>query len=258
MLTVLAYQIAENIDIRKFRKEFTGTELYGTTSEVFFAGEKGCHLYIFSYGVVVFSGYTTSEMNSVIDYIKPFCKNILPENISEEFVINEKSDNDRFEYSSINVSRFDLLVLRIIMLNVGQSAALDYFSQQSVQLLEETNHYTLKLERQGKLNINNKSLLRFIGKTLNVKNRIVENLYVFDTPDETWDDEYLNKIDQGLRSTFDLKIRFKDLDYNLQIVTENLQLFKDLMQHRRSDLLEIIIILLILVEVINLFIEKLF
>jgi Uncharacterized conserved protein len=81
---------------------------------------------------------------------------------------------------------------------------------------------------------------------------------VFDTPDETWDDEYLNKIDQGLRNTFDLKVRFKDLDYNLQIVTENLQLFKDLMQHRRSDLLEIIIILLILVEVINLFIEKLF
>jgi uncharacterized Rmd1/YagE family protein len=142
------------------------------------------------------------------------------------------------------------------MLNVGQSVALDYFSQQTMQLLEETNRYTLKLEKYGKLDINTKSLLKFIGKVLNVKNRIIDSLYIIDTPEETWEDEYLHKIDSGLRVTFDLKIRFKELDYSLQIVKDNLDLFKDLMQHRRSNLLEIIIIVLILVEVLNLVIDK--
>jgi uncharacterized Rmd1/YagE family protein len=142
------------------------------------------------------------------------------------------------------------------MLNVGQSVALDYFSNQTTFLLEETNNYTLKLERDGKINITNKALLQFIGKTLNVKNRIVESLYIIDTPEDTWNDEYLHDIDKGLRKTFDLRIRFKDLDYNLQIVKDNLELFKDLIQHRRSNMLEIIIIVLILIEVINLIVEK--
>jgi uncharacterized Rmd1/YagE family protein len=44
----------------------------------------------------------------------------------------------------------------------------------------------------------------------------------------------------------------------LDIVKENLDLYKDLMQHRRSNLLEIIIILLILVEIINIFVDKIF
>jgi required for meiotic nuclear division protein 1 len=43
----------------------------------------------------------------------------------------------------------------------------------------------------------------------------------------------------------------------LEIVKENLDLFKDLLQYRNSIVLEWIIIILILVEVINLFIEKL-
>jgi len=142
------------------------------------------------------------------------------------------------------------------MLNVGQSVALDYFSQLTNQLLDETNHYTSNLERHGRIDINNKSLLKFIGKTLNVKNRIIDSLYIIDSPEETWDDKYIDKIDSGLRNTFDLKIRFKELDYSLGIVKENLDLFKDLMQHRKSNQLEIIIIILILIEVINLFLDK--
>ena len=69
-------------------------------------------------------------------------------------------------------------------------------------------------------------------------------------------DEYLHKVDTGLRNTFDLKIRFKDFDYSLQIVKDNLDLFKDLMHHNKSNLLEIIIIVLILIEVVNLFVSK--
>jgi uncharacterized Rmd1/YagE family protein len=207
--------------------------------------------------VVVFLGYDELKRSELIEFMKPFCKNILSEKLSEEFKINENSAFDRFEYNEIFVSRFDLAVLRIAMLNVAQSVALDYFSQQSGQLLEETYQYSIKLEKYGRLNISNKSLLKFIGKALNMKNQVIDSLYIIDTPEETWEDEYLHKLDSGLRNIFDLRIRFKDIDYSLQIVKENLELFKDLVQHKRSNLLEIIIILLILVEVLNLLLEKL-
>jgi len=96
-----------------------------------------------------------------------------------------------------------------------------------------------------------------IGKVLNIKNRIADNFYILDSPEETWEDEYLSKIDVGLRKTFDVRIRFRDIDYQFQIVRDNLNLFTDLAQHRKSNMLEWVIILLILVEVVNLFLEKL-
>jgi required for meiotic nuclear division protein 1 len=256
MRKIVAHQISESIDIKSFRKDYAGIEYYFTSWEVFYKSDNDRYLYILSYGVVVFSGYDEIKQSEFNEYIKPYCKNILTERLMEEFIINENSPFDRFEYNEIYLSRFDPVILRIAMLNVGQSVALDYFSQQTVQLLDETNHYTLKLEKYGKLDVSSKSLLKFIGKVLNIKNRIVDSLYIIDSPEETWEDEYLHKIDSGLRTTFDLRIRFKELDYSLQIVKDNLDLFRDLMQYRRSNLLEIIIIILILVEVINLIIEK--
>ena len=43
----------------------------------------------------------------------------------------------------------------------------------------------------------------------------------------------------------------------LNIIKDNLELFRALMQHRNSNILEWIVIILILIEVLNLIIEKL-
>ena len=256
MIKIVAYQIAESIDIKKLRKEYAGKEHYYTSSEVFYESDNEERLYIFSFGVVVYTGYDEIKQSQFNEYVMPFCKNSLAEKLTEEFIVHEDATYDRFGHNEIFLSKFDLTILRIIMLNVGQSVALDYFSQQTDQLLQTTNEYTLRLEKHGKLDITNKKLLQFIGKTLNVKNRIVDSLYIIVSPDDTWDDEYLHKIDTALRNTFDLNIRFKDIDYSLQIIKENLELFRDLMQHRKSTLLEIIIIALIMVEVLDLLIDK--
>ena len=114
------------------------------------------------------------------------------------------------------------------------------------------------LEAKGRLNISGINLKKYIGKTLVLKNRIAENLYIFDSPPETWDDENLNKIHIDLKRTFDLQERFRDIQEGLNIVKDNLELFKDLLQYRNSFRLEIVIIILILVEVLNIFVQRIF
>ncbi len=256
MKKVIAFHIAESIDIKRFRKEFTDTENYMSSSDIFYTNDKEQYLYLLAYGVVVFVGYDELKMSDMIDYLKPLCKNLLTEKMREEFIIHTTTQKDAFEYNEIHITRSNPHVIRIVMLNVAQSVALDYFSKLAEELMVETTIYTQQLEEYGKIKISIKRLKMFIGKVLNIKNRIADNFYIFDSPEETWEDEYLSKIDLGLRKTFDVKIRFREIDYQLQIIRDNLNLLTDLAQQRKSNMLEWVIILLILVEVVNLFLEK--
>ncbi len=256
MFDIVAFQIAENIDIKRFRAAYTGKEYHQDSSEVYYVGESSKYLYVLAYGVVVFEGYDEVQMSETIEFLKPFCKNFLDSRLREGFKIHENTDTDRFEYNEIFLTRVDPDVLRIVMLNVAQSVAIDYFTQQADSLLEETNKHTLRLERDGKIDISGRRLIRFIGKTLNVKNRITENLYILDSPEETWEDEYLSRIDAGLKRIFEVRTRYKNLDLELQLVKDNLAVVKELLYHRESKILEWIIIALILVEVLNLVFEK--
>jgi len=146
--------------------------------------------------------------------------------------------------------------MKSAMLNTAHSVAMDFYSQRVHELLYEINRFTTEMEMEGSISISRKNMLRFIGRTLNSKNRIVENLFIFDSPDTTWDDEYLDKIHRGLARTFELQIRFKEIEYTFKVVEDNLSVFRELYLHRESSKLEWIIIVLICIEVFDLILGK--
>lgn len=255
-LKIISFQVADAIDVKQFRTAFTASIHYADTDELFYHIEEYKNLYVFKYGVVCFLGYNEIEMTSLLQLIQPFCKNWFEHRLSDEFDIEAGTPGIYFGYNKIGIPRADTEILRLIMLNASQSVALDYYSQQTNLLLEETNYHTQLLERKGKIDLRGTELKKYIGRTLKLKNKIVGNLYIFDSPEETWEDENLNKLDIGLKKTFDLQARFRIIQEGLGIVKENLELFRDLLQYRNSAMLEWVIIILILVEVLNLIVEK--
>ncbi len=258
ILQALSYQIADSIDMKAFKAAFPAEQYHGDTDEAFYHMQEERFIYVFKYGVVCFLNYDEIKIAEFIQFIVPFCKGVFTNKLREELMIETGTSENKFGYNKIEIQDGKIDAFRLIMLNVSQSVALDYYSDQTNVLLQESNYHTLSLEKKGKLDISGVNLQKFIGRTLNLKNRIAENLYIFDSPDVTWEDEYLNKLDMGLKNTFDLQDRFRNIHEGLEIVKENLELFKDIMQHRKSTALEWIIIILILVEVINLVVEKLF
>ncbi|MBS1602222.1 MAG: RMD1 family protein [Bacteroidetes bacterium] len=258
MLHVVSYQMADSIDVKAFRTANKEGIYHYDADELFYKVADDSYIYIFKYGVVCFTNCSEASMEDFLRRIAPFGKNVFELKLSEEFEVETDAKENKFGYNKIEVTKPDVEVIRLIMLNVSQSVALDYFQEQTNLIQEETNEYTMRLEQKGRLSMSRQDLKMYIGKTLNLKNRIAENLYIFDSPPETWEDENLNRIDLGLKRTFDLQERYRDIREGLEIVKENLELFKDLLQYRNSTFLEWIVIILIAVEVLNLLFDKLF
>lgn len=256
MLKVNAYQYSETIDLKNFKADFNATLKYSNSDELFYQLDNAYYVYVFKYGVICLLNFDDLKITEFFSVISKYAKNPLLNKLNEEFLIETNCKENSFGYNKIGIVNSDIDTLRLIMLNVSHSVALDFYSDQSDVLLEGTNYQIENLENEGKLNISGKNLRRYIGRTLNLKNKISQNLYIFDSAPETWEDENLNKIDIGLKKTFDLQIRYRNILEDLQIIKENLELFKDLMQYKKSNLLEWIVILLIMIEVANIIIDK--
>jgi uncharacterized Rmd1/YagE family protein len=173
---VLSYQIADSIDVKQFKSVFKGELYYSDSDELFYKTDTGEYIYVFKYGVVCFLNCDPIQISSFLRLIAPFCKNPFDENMTEEYEIETNAAETKIGYNVISITASDIQVIRLIMLNVSQSVALDYYYSQTSKLLEETNYHTQILENKGRLNISGKNLKKYIGKTLLLKNRISENL----------------------------------------------------------------------------------
>ncbi len=257
-LKIVSFQVADSIDLKQYRADFTTNIHFADTDELFYHIDANKYLCVFKYGIISFLGYNETEIFQLFQLIIPYCKNFIEQKLSDEFEIETDVSTINYGYNKIEIPKPSIVMIRLIMLNASQSVALDHYNQQTNLLLEETNFHTQVLEKKGKIDLGGIELKKYIGRTLNLKNKISGNLYIFDSPEETWEDESLNKLDIGLKKTFDLQSRFRIIQEGLQIVKDNLELFKDLLQYRNSVILEWVIIILILVEVVNLMIEKIF
>jgi required for meiotic nuclear division protein 1 len=249
-----AYQVAESFNIKKLRAEFRAELHIGNNSELFYVfNEINRYLYIFDYGVVVFANYDEIAKSEFLRFIKAYAEKWLDNDLTEFYRIetDEKTTKAYVKNDYVQVHEITPSVLRIVMLNTGQSVALEFYEMLTDDMLNSMKTFTNQLEHKGKLSVSKTALLKYIGKVLNVKNSIVDNLYILDDPNMTWEDEDLNRLNHSLKANFDTNARFKDLDYRLQIVENNLKIFTDVLNHRESKYLEWIVIILIFIEIVN-------
>jgi uncharacterized Rmd1/YagE family protein len=251
--TIEAIQIAESFNIKKFRMDFRSEVHSGSNSEVFYDLGDNRYLYIFDYGVIVLANYDVISKSDLITFVKKYAVDLIDLDLFEEYEIKTEENLERplVKNNFVTVAQIDSSLMRIVMLNIAQSVALEHYEVLTDELISSSKHYILELEQSGKLSISKTNLLKYIGKVLNVKNSIVDNLYILDDPNLVWDNEHLNLLNKQLKTNFDINPRFKDLDYRLQIVENNLKLFTDVLNVRESSRLEWIVIILILIEVVN-------
>jgi required for meiotic nuclear division protein 1 len=254
-----AFLIANQLDIKGIKAFLEIKPLADSSSELFYSFTGGKYQCYFNYGVLVFAGYGEDEMKWAAKAISPYQKTPMTNWLRDDHEITvEEGHPLSFDHDKVILDRLDHVVIRIAMLNVAQSVALDYYHSVSENLLNEVKGFANQLELTGRLKISRKNMMRFIGKALNTQNDIAENIYIFDAPEIVWEDQYLDKLHHGFTRYFDLRVRYNEIEYTLRIIEDNLSVFREIIHQRESTLLEFIIILLILVEVFDLLITKFF
>ncbi len=258
-MKIIAFYIAEQINLKRLKETYAGTLLLETPSDLYFRVDNNQFFYAFDYGAVVFADFSATDVSKTLDLLQGYSTHPLADKIRDDLEIHHRpGDTLNIGFDHLVVPQLTEDVVRIAMLNVAHSVALDFYSQRAHELLAEINVLTHQMESKGSISITRKNMIRFIGRTLNSKNRVVENLFIFDSPDLTWDDEYLDRIHLGLARTFETQTRFREIEYTFKVIEDNLSVFRELYLHGESRQLEWVVIILICIEVVNLIWEKFF
>lgn len=253
-----ALVVANQLDLKGIKAFMDLKTLADSSSELLYSFGNDKYQYFFNYGVVVFANCSEEEIKVAVRTIAPYLKMPNEQGLRDDHEITVQEGELEFEFDQLIVDRLDAKVVRIAMFNLAQSVALDFYHQISETLLTEIRGFSRDLETTGKLSINRKNMLKFIGRALNTQNDIADNIYIFDAPELVWDDEYLDKLHKGLMKHFDLRVRFSEIEYTLRIIEDNLSVFREISHQSENTMLERIIVVLIMVEVLNLIISKLF
>ncbi len=256
--TITGYHLGDRLDLKELKSNLAYNCIYADPTELMYDAEDGSYIGIFDYGSIVFFGVENSLQTNIINSLRTILNLASIELKRENFDVEiDPEASYKVIFDRLIIKEISIDIAKIIMLNVAQSVALDYYIDQSNILLNQTYQFSLELEEKGKFSIKGKPLLKYIGRLLNLKNKITQNIYIFDSPNITWNDEYLNVINNDLSRELDIKLRHSSLQESLNTVRENLEIFKDINQHSHSSNLELVVIILIAIEIVNILIDKL-
>jgi required for meiotic nuclear division protein 1 len=278
MYSIISYKIADSINLKEVRNANQTGVMFSTEKELFYQTSKMRYISIFSYGVVSFFNMEEPKMEELKKRIYPFCENKFKIENKDEFFIDNNAEQLKYHYNKIEMPKYNLFVLRLVMFHVAQSIALTNYFEQTKRVLEETNRHTLVLGKKGIISLKGRTLKKFLGKTLQIKNQIVENLYILDfAPGSNGDEssielsaemkeslsQYLYwksymemDIDNGMKEALVMQYRSEMIYEELKIIKEQIDLFTDTLHHNANIKLEWVIIVLVAYEVIDLIIKN--
>ncbi len=253
MFAAKAYHLEKRIPIGNFRKNFTDYKVVKREhSFLLYRIDEDSYLYVKDYGSLVFINCRDSLIERIVSLIDK-SKNVseLP---SENYTIYIGKPIE-VDFEIITVPELNLGTAHIVMLNLSQSVALMNYVAKTSRLHDNTLVYSKQLEQTGKIKLSKVQMRKFIGKTMNIKNDIAEDLFVFDMPEVAWNSKDLSTLDYKLKDELDVVNRYHGIKNSLDTIKENLDLFNDILQHRYSSMLEWIVIILIFIEILQVIFE---
>jgi uncharacterized Rmd1/YagE family protein len=129
---------------------------------------------------------------------------------------------------------------------MAQSVALDAYSDMVDELLAEFATINHTVKGSGKLTtVEQGNLFKTVAQNNSIFIDMVSKLGIKDRSDTAWNLSQYEDIHQGMKEEFEINIRFKHIEFKLDLIQQNAKFFLEVLHNQKSNTLEWIIIVLI-------------
>ncbi|RZC83799.1 hypothetical protein C5167_046587 [Papaver somniferum] len=221
--------------------------------EASLSGSDYCYMVVFQYGSAVLFNIKDSDVDGYLKIIERHASGLLPEMRKDEYEVREIPNLQTWmegglDYIMLQYVNID--GIRTIGSVLGQSIALDYYVRQVDGMVAEFTDINRGMEKTGTFTMERKKLFQLVGKANSNLADVILKLGLFERSDIAWKDAKYAQIWEYLRDEFELTQRFQTLDFKLKFVEHNIRFLQEILQNRKSDFLEWLIIILIGAEIL--------
>ncbi|NBW41330.1 RMD1 family protein [bacterium] len=206
---------------------------------------------IFRFRGLVFIGFTEEEYRSTISSI---CEKITALEGSweeDEFTIQRGVAEPQVAFHSLSIPEWDIEFIHVLGQVLARSCALSLVEREVDIMLTGSEAMTSGLQKRASSWSNRKQIISHLQRVLRLRHRLIIQLSLLRDPDVVWDNEMLDRIYRRLMENFDFEDRIESVEKMLELSSEVSRLQLETISTKRSEMLEIIIILLILFEVLH-------
>jgi uncharacterized Rmd1/YagE family protein len=206
-------------------------------------------IFYFSYGTVVFWGFSKEEELKILDSVKSFEKDSLLKYELDVFTF-AYGGRMAIKEDQILLHKKDFLVKLSISFALVQSVKLIVFEEAIDRTIENSKQIPKNLAERGRISLSRKQTSKKIGYLYLERNYINLHSDILDTPEFFWDHAELEPFYRRMIHYLDVNKRAELLNRRLTLLHELYEIMGNELNHRHSSRLEWTIIILILIEIL--------
>ncbi len=244
-----AVSTADTYDIQNLSTSLEDVEYLNFYTDSLHISYKEWHVFVFSYGCVVFWNVPLDEEEKFLTYLEKFSrKQINPVYEESEYTIGTKPN---FFQGKITLAKKKPLPLQMLAISYGISQAIKLaaFEASIDNTIESTKNIPEELAYKGKISLSRKEISKRIGALFIERTSVNLHSDILDAPVFVWDHPEYEDLYTATISDLEVHSRTSVLNSRLDIVKELFEMMRDELTNRHSTILELTIIILIMIEV---------
>ena len=223
---------------------------------------------VFQFGSAVFFNVSPKDIAALVDEIKQistgsldagkeckdrFCVHVQPPHITSRN--DDEEDVDEVTADYCIVPELNMKSVDVISNIMAQSVALDAYNEKVDELLADFERINHKVTIEGNLSpVDRDKMFRAIAQNNSIFLKLTK-VGIKDRVETAWNLSQYETISEGMRDEFDIDRRFEHIEFKLNLIQQNAKFFLEVLANQKSDSLEWIIIVLILLECVLMCIE---
>lgn len=204
---------------------------------------------LFRYGVAVLFNTSEAEQKAYLKELKERIEKPYRRHETEDTRVMV-SQTEGVSAEGINLSGLNLPRLQVVATVLARSVTLAWYEATMAASFDLIEPLARQLDRPRASGRVLKEVLRHIGGTLLVQQKMIGRVEIADKPDMLWEQPELERLYLRLEDEYELAERLATLDRKLELIERTAETTLDLVQSRRMLRVEWYIVILIVFEVL--------